>query len=52
MVKYSIKKDNYLGCHVIWKEIEREKGYGCKIIFQGKKQECEEKLDKLKKESN
>ena len=48
MVKYKIQKHKQLGKYVLWKENK----YSCRGIYQGTKQECEDKLKELKEGKN
>ena len=53
IVEYKIQKHKQLGCYVVWCETKTEKkddrkGYGCKGVFRGTKEECQEYLNKLK----
>lgn len=53
-IKYSIEKHENLGKkvkgnYVLWKEVESDRGYGFRGIFQGTRQECIDFLEKLKK---
>lgn len=48
MCKYTISKHKSLGKYVVWKETKTEYGYGCIGVFQGTKQQCEEKLKEVK----
>jgi hypothetical protein len=54
-INYFIKKHNKLGSkvkgdYVLWKEVHSERGWGIKGVFQGSKQECEEELQRIRKE--
>ena len=56
-IKYSIKKHNNLGDkvegnYVLWKEVESERGWGVKGIFQGTKEECKNKLNEIRGDKN
>lgn len=53
IIKYTINKHKgyYRDYYVVWKETKTEHGYGAKGIFQGTRKECQEYLEKLKKES-
>ena len=48
MVRYSISKHKQLGKYVLWAENKSSHGFCIKGIFQGTKQECEEKLKEIK----
>ena len=54
MIKYSIKKHKQLtelnnkDIYVLWLEGAGNNSFGCRGIFQGTKQECEEKLKEIK----
>lgn len=56
-VKYTIEKHHKLGKnvngnYVLWKEVTSDHGCGCKGIFQGTKKECQNELERIKKENN
>ena len=52
MTKYVIEKHEQLNKYVVWKETETKRGFCIRGIFQGSRKQCEEFLDKIKKESN
>lgn len=41
-IKYSIEYHRPSKEWVVWKEIEKDKGFGFKSVFRGTKKECKE----------
>lgn len=47
-IKYDIIYHKSLEKYVLWKIVHKNKGYAYKGIFQGTRQECQDKLKEIK----